>query len=78
MDTLAWSMQLSIEEIGRPSVDEHLGLIGQLRNRLEREVLTLNDARQRELDRRSAVLDAERAEGLSRKALRDELAHRCP
>jgi len=71
-------MQLSAEEIGRLSVDERLDLIGQLWNSLEHEALPLTDAQQRELDRRLAALDAERAEGLSWEVLRDELARRRP
>jgi putative addiction module component (TIGR02574 family) len=71
-------MQLSSDEISRLSVDERLDLIGQLWDSLEHEVLPVTEGQQRELDRRLATLDNERAEGLSWEALRDELERRCP
>lgn len=61
-----------------PSVDERLDLIGQFWNSLEHKELPLTDAQLRELDRRLAALDAQRADAVSWEALRDELARRCP
>ncbi|HEY1294588.1 MAG TPA: addiction module protein [Chloroflexota bacterium] len=71
-------MQLSSEEIRRLSVDERLELIGQLWDSLEHEPLPLSGAQQRELDRRLAALDEDRAAGMDWEALRDELERRCP
>jgi len=71
-------MQLTSEEISRLSVDERLDLIGQLWDSLEHEPLPLSSAQQRELDRRLATLDEDRAAGVSWEALRTELGRRCP
>jgi putative addiction module component (TIGR02574 family) len=71
-------MQLSSDEISRLSVDERLELIGQLWDSLEHERLPLSSAQQKELDRRLASLDHERADGQSWGQLRAELERRCP
>ena len=69
-------MHLSSDEISRLSVDERLDLIGQLWDSLEHESLPLSSTQQRELDRRLAAFDQERAEGLSWEQLRAELEQR--
>ena len=69
-------MQLSSDELRRLSVDERLDLIGQLWDSLEHESLPLSSTQQRELDRRLAAFDQERAEGLSWEQLRAELEQR--
>jgi putative addiction module component (TIGR02574 family) len=71
-------MQLSSDEISRLSVDERLELIGQLWDSLAHEPLPLSTAQQKELDRRLASLDHERADGQSWEQLRAELERRCP
>jgi putative addiction module component (TIGR02574 family) len=62
-----------VDEISPLSVDERLGLIGQLGDCLEQEPLPLSSAQQKELDRRLASLDHERADGQSQEQLRAEL-----
>ena len=69
---------LTHDEIARLTPPERLALISQLWDSLEAEQLPLTTAQQTELDRRLAMLDQDRREGITWAALKAELEQRCP
>jgi putative addiction module component (TIGR02574 family) len=71
-------MLLSSDEIARLSPDERLALIGQLWDSLEDEQVRLTTAQQRELERRLASLDRDRAHTVTWEDFKAELTQRCP
>jgi len=69
---------LTRDEIIRLSPPERLALIAQLWDSLEQNQLPLSPAQQTELDRRLALLDRDRSQGVTWAALKAELEQRCP
>ena len=71
-------MKLTSDEIASLSPEERLALIAQLWDSLDDAQLPLTTAQEAELDRRLAILDNDRAEGVSWEILKAELEQRCP
>jgi putative addiction module component (TIGR02574 family) len=69
---------LTHDELVRLTPLERLALIAQLWDSLEDSQLPLTAPQQDELDRRIAMLDQDRSEGISWAALKAELEQRCP
>jgi len=69
---------LTPDEIARLSPPERLALIVQLWDSLEYEQLPLTSAQQAELERRLALLDHDRRDGITWSALKAELEQRYP
>jgi putative addiction module component (TIGR02574 family) len=69
---------LTHDELVRLTPLERLALISQLWDSLEDSQLPLTAPQQDELDRRIAMLDQDRSEGISWAALKAELEQRCP
>ena len=71
-------MRLTSDEIASLSPEERLALIAQLWDSLDDTQLPLTTAQEAELDRRLAMLDNDRVEGVSWEILEAELERRCP
>ncbi len=69
---------LTSDEIVRLSPPERVALIAQLWDSLEQNQLPLSQAQRVELDRRLALLDQDRHQGVTWAALKAELEQRCP
>ena len=69
---------LTHDELVRLTPLERLAFISQLWDSLEDSQLPLTAPQQDELDRRIAMLDQDRSEGISWAALKAELEQRCP
>jgi putative addiction module component (TIGR02574 family) len=69
---------LTRDDITRLSPPERLALIGELWDSLSDADTPLPPAQHRELERRLASFDEERAQGVSWEQLRDDLATRAP
>jgi putative addiction module component (TIGR02574 family) len=69
---------LTENELASLTPPERLSLISRLWDSLEGDQLPLTAAQRAELDHRLDSLDQDRREGITWRALKTELEHRCP